>query len=326
MLHAQGLTFDDRPMTLSYRQPESWTKVSPDDASPPSLWISLGDPVAGPAVQLGICAPMPQKFWLDTHHHATDQLRAVIQGSFLLQRKHMRSGDFGYQVSGVPYREGLAEGGEDSLWMFAVSGDRRGAPSTLTRHDGSFELGEVGEDQLDRPVPSVDDPYWHNVPGGAKGVSALAVSEGRTVGGFHWGNFDDAQDWRALAPGVRACAGLLGDAVAGPMIVTIRAEPGARILPGHVARSELVIVPVAGSVHLGPSPAEVGDIHIIPNDAAIAPLIAGADGADLIYMIADRRAVAPMFADLRSDHPAVAEILSLADALTVHLREHAWAG
>jgi hypothetical protein len=152
-------------------------------------------------VQLGLCPPVPDSIWLDTHYHASDQFRATISGDFQLQRKHMKPGDFGYQVAGVPYREGLVGGGREPLWIFAVHGDRRGARSTITRVDGSFELGEVGEDQLDRPVASPDDAYWDTVPGGAKGVSALAVSEGRTVGGFHWGQFEDTTSWRTLPPG-----------------------------------------------------------------------------------------------------------------------------
>ncbi|WP_404477939.1 hypothetical protein [Novosphingobium sp. BL-52-GroH] len=325
MLHAEGMTFGAGHSDLSFRDPTGWTRVSAGDGSPPSLWISLGDPQAGPAVQLGICPPVPQAMWLDTHYHATDQLRAVVQGGFQLQRKRMGPGDFGYQASGIPYREGLVDGGDAPLWMFAVHGDRRGARSTTTRHDGSFELGEVAEDQLDRPVASPDDPYWRDVPGGARGVSALAISEGRAVGGFHWGCFDDAQDWHELAPGVRVCAAVLGDALAGPVVLMIRAAPGATILPEHVAGSEVVLVPFAGSLHSGFSRIAPGDVRIVPASARMTAIVAGEAGVDLIYMIADRRAVSTMFAPADgttgSGESATETIRSIVAALASRVRE-----
>ncbi|OAN56211.1 hypothetical protein A7Q26_02035 [Sphingobium sp. TCM1] len=214
----------------------------------------------------------------------------------------MRPGDFGFQMAGIAYREGLVEGGEDPLWMFAIHGDRRGARSTTTRHDGSFELGEVAKDQLDRPVPSTDDPYWRDVPGGDRGVSALAVSQGRTVGGFHWCNFSESKDWQVITPGVQVCAALFGDAEVGPMILAIRADPDAKILPRHSAATEILIVPVAGSVAAGMSCLSVGDVRIIPASHGVDALVAGPAGANILYMIADRRAAADIVAlDGRGD-------------------------
>lgn len=299
MLTAVGMTFDGDVSTLSFRESNGWTRVSPDKMSPPSQWISIGDPECGPAVQLGICLPVSEKLWLDTHYHASDQLRVVVQGGFQLQRKLMGPGDFGYQVAGIPYREAIVPGDGDALWMFALQAERRGARSTTTRLDGSFELGEVAEDQLDRPVDSPDDPYWLDVPGGSKGRAALATSEGRTIGGFNWGKFDDAASWAAIAEGVTGCAALLGDVVAGPMVITMRAAAGTVIMLPIMFDTETVVAPVAGTLLAGDDRLEAGDVRFERTGAQRAALVAGDRGVDLVYVIADRRALSQAGSDDR---------------------------
>ncbi|MBA4094637.1 MAG: hypothetical protein C0489_11185 [Candidatus Accumulibacter sp.] len=291
MFHAEGQTLAGDHLDLSFSATERWTRVDPSEGSPPSLWLSLGDAVAGPAVQLGLCPPVPGTFWLDTHYHASDQFRATLRGDFHLQRKHMKTGDFGYQVAGIPYREGLVPGDGEPLWMFAVHGDRRGAPSTITRQDGSFPLGEIGADQLDRPMPSADDPYWNDVPGGAKGIPALAVASGRKVGGFLWGNFAEAANWQALAEGVRANIGLFGDRACGPALLTLRADAGHIAIPAQLCASETILAVVRGSVTIEGRCYSAGDIRVQRAGAPSAAAIAGGEGADLVYMIADRRAL-----------------------------------
>jgi hypothetical protein len=291
MFHAIGQQFKGDHLDLSFRDTEALTRVDPSEGSPPSLWLSLGDAVAGPAVQLGMCPPVPGTFWLDTHYHASDQFRATVRGEFHLQRKHMKAGDFGYQVAGIPYREGLVPGEGEPLWMFAVHGDRRGAPSTITRNDGSFPLGDIGEDQLDRPIPSADDPYWDDVPGGAKGVAALAVATGRKVGGFLWGNFADAESWLALADGVRANVGLLGDAACGPVMVTLCADAGRAAIPALRSGGELILTVARGSVTIAGQSYLAGDIRVQRAGTPSPAVIAEREGADLLYMIADRRAL-----------------------------------
>lgn len=323
MFHAQGQTFAGDHLDLSFRNTEGWTTVDPSDGSPPSLWLSLGDSVAGPAVQLGLCPPVPGPLWLDTHYHASDQFRATLRGDFQLQRQHMKAGDFGYQVAGIPYREGLVPGTGEPLWMFAVHGDRRGAPSTITRNDGSFPLGEIGEDQLDRPKPSPDDPYWDEVPGGARGVPGLAVATGRKVGGFLWGNFAAAASWAPLADGVRANVGLFGDAERGPVLLTLRADAGRTAVPALSSEGEVIVTVARGTVAIGGQLYATGDVRVQRAGAPCPAVVAQEEGADLLYMIADRRALPVVEGADTAARGWVDDLTAQCHALTRALRSEA---
>jgi hypothetical protein len=291
MFEALGQVLAGDHLDLSYTRSAAWPRVGPADGMPPSLWISVGDPISGPAVQLGICAPAPAALWLDTHYHGSDQFRAALRGDFQLQRKHMVARDFGYQHSGVPYREGLLGGCSEDLWMFAVQGDRRGARATITRADGTFMLGEIGEDQLDRPVASPDDVYWTAVPGGARGVSALALAPGRLRGGFAWGTFDDTREWHPLADGVTAAVGVLGDAATGPVIFAVHCEPGGTAIPAGGCGTERIVTIVRGDCTIADQRYALGDLRIQNAGAAMPAVTAGGSGLDCILMVADRRAM-----------------------------------
>jgi hypothetical protein len=293
MFRALGQSLDGDHLDLSFARSQGWPKVGPGEGMPPSLWLSVGDPVSGPAVQLGVCAPVPQTLWLDTHYHGSDQFRATLQGDFQLQRKRMVARDFGFQMSGLPYREGLVGGGND-LWMFAVQGDRRGARATLTRNDGTFVLGEIGEDQLDRPVASPDDPYWRDLPGGSRGVAALATRPAVIRGGFAWGRFGDTQDWLSLADGVVASAGVLGHGVTGPVVLAIQCDAGQVAVPAGCAATELVIAVVRGRCEIGGQHYTVGDVRVQKAHAPLAGVVAGPEGLDCVLLIADRRGIPRM--------------------------------
>lgn len=309
MFNAVGYSLTGDHLDLSFSRPATWTKVGSGEGSPPSLWISLGHETCGPAIQLGMCPAMPQAMWLDTHYHGSDQFRAALKGDFQLQRKHMKAGDFGYQVSGIPYREGLVPSDEE-LWMFAVHGDRRGARATMTRKDGTLPLMNVAEDQLDRPVDSSDDPYWHALPGGSKGTPALAISTGRIVGGFGWGNYAEAESWQTLSESVKASVGLIGDIKHGPIVLTLHGAAGATIVPALTLATETTFAVVCGEVTVGAQRYVTGDVRIQRAGPSSEALIAGPDGADLAYLIADRQAILEA---VRSDVSAQPWLRTLAD-------------
>lgn len=294
MFQAVGQELRGDHLDLSFHETGSWTKVGPSEEMPPSLWVSLGDEAAGPAIQVWTCLAAPQDRWLDTHYHASDQFRVMVQGDFNLQRRKISAGDFGYQASGVPYREGLVGGSTEELWMFAVQAVGRGARSTVTRTDGSFvgmTVDVVADDQLDLPVDSLDDPYWDTVAGGAKGVSALALGTGRVVGGFAWGSFSDRQGWQTLSEGVEASIGLLGDKTVGPIIAAMHVEAGKQAIPAAICDTEIVLAIIGGTVSLGERSYGVGEVRIQRASTPLEAVIAGPAGADIVYMIADRRAI-----------------------------------
>jgi len=285
MFAAVGHALEGDHLDLSFRETSAWTKVGPGEGMPPSLFVNLGDPVSGPDIHLAAVPAPPEDFWLPTHYHGTDQFRAIIRGRWNLQRKQLEAGDFGYQISGVPYREGPGSA-PDELWMFAVHGEWRGARSTKTRNDG-IEVPEIGEDQLDRYVDSPD--YWDNVPGGSKGIVGLASTLGGAAGGFSWGSFDDGAGWQELSPGVSVTAGLLSDRAAGPIILTLRSEAGRTVVPSAGYDTEIVLAIVRGSCRVGDRTYIDGEVRIQKAGTVMDTIIAGADGLDAVLMIADRR-------------------------------------
>jgi hypothetical protein len=295
MFEAVGQSLQGDHLDLSYRNTGSWTRVGPG-FDVPSLWISLGDAVAGPAVQLGLCPPLsaPQDVWLDAHYHGSDQFRALLLGKFLLQNRHMVAGQFVYQEAGRPYREGLVGGCTEDSWMFGVHGERRGARTTVVRHDGTLIIPEdqIAADQQDRYIDSPTDPYWNDVPGGSKGIAAVATTHQSKHSTFIWGSFGDTAKWRAIDENVSVMAGAFGHKEAGPIILTLHCEPDRVALPSLTAATELLVVVVRGSVRMGTNRYEKGEVRIQKSDVPLDSIAVGAEGADVVLMIADRRAQA----------------------------------
>lgn len=289
MFEAVGYALQGSHLDFSFRNTSGWPTVGPGEGMPPSLFMSIGDPISGPDVQLAVFPPPPRDMYLDTHYHGSDQFRAVIQGEIHVQRKYLGESQFGYQVSGVPYREGFRGGSTKALWMFAVHGERRGARATMIGTKGDFDMITFGDDQLDRPVASTDDPYWKMVPGGSKGIVGLGTTLGSPVGGFVWGSFGEQKGWRSLCPGVSVTAGVLSDRVAGPVILTVRSEAGRSAVPRATYGTEVAFSVIRGSCQIGDRAYVAGEVRIQKAGAVMDAIVSGPDGLEAVLMISDRR-------------------------------------
>src|SRR3546814_6371411 len=99
--------------------------------------FNLGDPGAGPNIQLGIMSTVDGERldWPHSidppHHHGSDQFRVISQGEWTLAGKRQSAGEYSFQEAGRIYREHPPEGA--SAWMLLVMGDKRGTESTLDR-------------------------------------------------------------------------------------------------------------------------------------------------------------------------------------------------
>lgn len=295
MFEAQGLKLESDHLDLSFQNTESWPRVGKNVVAQ-SLWLSVGDAVSGPGVQLGVSRPEPMTpdRWLGTHYHGSDQFRVLFAGESLLHGKRMAPGQFAYQEAGKPYREGVAGGNAESgeSWMFLVHGDRRGARATILRDNGTYELDEsdLREVQLDRPVPLADDPYWDEFPGGSKGVAGVSttLSERRTA--TISGSFDNAQDWLTLSPGAKACAGLLGHGTTGPLVLSLHGEANNVVVPASNCAAEVVCAVVRGDAKIGLTHYDKGGIRVQRAGAPMDAVVSGPHGVDLVFLITDRRA------------------------------------
>lgn len=319
MFEALGFSLDDDHIDFSFTDTATWPRVSADAGMPPSLFISLGDPVCGPDIQLVTFPPPPSLMWIDSHYHACDQFRVILNGDFQVDRERLTPGRFGYQNSGVPYREGFPGVSSDELWMFMVHGERRGARSTMLRANGDFAISAFGEDQLDRPVPSPDDAYWQSVPGGARGRIGMSTTLGEPIDGFVWGSFEDDKGWRELQPGVAISAALMSDRAAGPVVFTVRCAAGKTAVPRTTCSAEVAMAVIQGACRVGTQEYRAGDVRVQKADSAFESVVAGAEGCSVVLVISDRRASlrvpAQDAAGTAWPRTAAALVTELADAL-----------
>lgn len=285
MFQAVGLKLEGEHLDLDFRDTSAWTLAGPQ-VPIPNQWIVVGDPDSGPAIMLGTPGTFPKEIWMDTHYHGSDQFRAVIKGEYLLQTHRMGAGDFGYQESGRIYREGLSDA-DEGCWIFAMHGNWRGARTTPTRRDGDFDE-VLYDNQLDRYAQTMDDSCWWNVPGGPKGIRAIKTTL-KLQAGWAWGNFDDPEGWRPLTEGVQFTAGVFGLPETGPILLTIKAEPGRVAVPPAVCGAEVVCVVIGGSAEIGGKPFQKGELRVQSAGVPLEAVVSGPDGLNMVYLIADRR-------------------------------------
>jgi hypothetical protein len=287
MFQAVGFDLAGDHLDMTFTDTSNWTTGGPDIPIP-NQWLTIGDPDHGPTVMLGTPPALPEDMWMPTHYHASDQFRVVIKGEYLLQKHRMKVGDFGYQVSGRNYREGLG-GNAGECWIFAMHGTWPGARGTKTRDDGNFPLTELYDNQLDRFVDSPDDPYWDDVTGGSKGIAAVRTTLNSTGALYEWGSFDDSEDWRPLAEDVVATAGVFGLAESGPILFTIHAGGDRQVMPAAAYGTETVCAVIRGSAVIGDRVYNAGDIRIQNAGTSLDDVHSGAAGLDMVFVVADRR-------------------------------------
>lgn len=280
-----NLTLEGGHVDISYRNRDVWPALAAEGAVR-SICFDLGDPEAGPTVQLGLIgpvtgAPLDWKHGIDpVHHHGSDQFRILSAGGWVLANREMEAGDFSFQEAGWVYQERPTE--PHIAWMALVMADRRGARSTkrFERDKKSyFRNGSEGE-----PFAQIGDseaPYPH--PAGDKGIAAIETSLGRCRRGYLFAKED------SMGAG-DVVSGLLGDPVAGPIIHVLNAGANQAIVPEMRIECEIMAIVVAGSGTISGAPYGHGDIRV---QSAGLPLNirAGPEGMKVALLISDRRAV-----------------------------------
>lgn len=287
MFQAVGHALEGDHLDLSFHDPSSWTRAG-EEIDIPNQWFVVGDPESGPTIMLGAMPAFPADLWFDTHYHGSDQFRAVIKGEYLLQSHRMAAGDFGYQESGRTYREGVSGSATNGTWLFAMHGTWRGARATRVKSNGTFELPELADNQLDR-FAELDDPCWEGVPGGPRGIVALETSLETTKAGYAWGSFDDTEGWRAIADGVVAMGGAFGLQETGPILFTVHAAANCVALPAATYGTEIVCALIRGSAQIGDKHYRAGDVRVQKAGVPLDAVVSGPDGLDLVFLVADRR-------------------------------------
>lgn len=275
-----GFCLDQGHLRISFAERKGWvTQEAYGNVETPPM-ISLGDPKSGPVISLSLHPGGPgPAYRTPTHYHGTDQFRMILKGRAerAISRLKLEARQFAFQEAGMPYREGF--GGDDVVWAMLIRGDRRGSAAAAPAADSSERTAE--------PAPAMASEN----PGGPAGIPSVATTFGACRNGFLLGSLDMKDGWRGLGEGVQVAASMWGDRASGPLMLMIKGEPGATVIPAFTSATETMCVLAAGSCRIGGAKYELGDLRIQAADAQQEEVTAGPEGVELILLVADRRAL-----------------------------------
>jgi hypothetical protein len=123
------------------------------------------------------------------------------------------------------------------------------------------------------------------------GAPAIATTMGPTTRAHLDGGFDATGGWQEVGPGVRLAAGLAGEPACGPVLLFLDCDEGREAVPPRSLGTEVIVAPVSGSVEAAGVVLEQGDVRVEEAGVEHPALVAGPDGAHLVVIVADRRAL-----------------------------------
>jgi hypothetical protein len=270
----------DGHVDLTYTDRGGWF----DDMGATILPIMVGDDQCGPFVVLSYVAPSDEQMPLSfAHAHASDNWRISVRGTTNMGRDTYTQGQFRFHDGGVPYASDNFAWGPDGGYGIIMFADRRGFAIRPVKESIAAKIGPqqaaagagLGIDMQD-PCP---------------GAPAIATTMGPTERAHLDGGFDRAGTWSEISPGVRMAAGLAGEPTRGPVLVFLDCDAGCEALPAHSVGTEMIVAPVSGSVEAAGVVLAQGDVRVEEAGAEHPAFVAGPDGAQVVVIVADRRAL-----------------------------------
>jgi hypothetical protein len=265
---------------LNYENRTGWA----EDLGATVLGILVGDELCGPFVALSYTAPredqMPLSF---AHAHASDNWRISVRGTTNMGRDAYAQGQWRFHDGGVPYASDNFAWGPDGGYGIIVFADRRG-----------FAIEPVKAEIAEKVAPQQEMTgklLGIDMQSPCPGAPAIATTMGLTERAHLDGGFESASSWDEIAPGVRMSVGIAGERDAGPVLVFLDCAAGAEAVGARTLGSETVIAPVNGSVVAADVTLAQGDVRLEEADVEQPALVAGPDGAQLVVVFADRRAL-----------------------------------
>jgi hypothetical protein len=270
----------DGHVDLSYSERSGWF----DDMGATILPIMIGDDHCGPFVALSYVEPTEEQMPLSfAHAHASDNWRISVRGTTNMGRDTYEQGQFRFHDGGVPYASDNFAWGPDGGYGIIMFADRRG-----------FAIRPVKEAIAEKLAPQqaaaaagmgidMQDP--------CPGAPAIATTMGPTQRAHLDGGFDATDDWSEIRPGVRMAVGLAGEPTRGPVLVFLDCDPGCEAVPSHSIGTEVIVAPVSGGLDAGGVTLAQGDVRVEEGNVEHPSLVAGANGVQLVLIVADRRAL-----------------------------------
>lgn len=248
------------------------------------LPILVGDDRCGPFIVLSYVEPTEEQMPLSfAHAHASDNWRISIQGTTNMGRDAYETGQFRFHDGGVPYASDNFAWGPDGGYGIIMFADRRGFAIRPVKAEIAERVGPeqeaagaaLGIDMLD-PCP---------------GAPAIATTMGPTTRAHLDGGFDASDGWDEIAPGIRMAAGIAGEPTCGPVLVFLDCVADREAVPARSIGSETIVAPVSGSLDAAGATLTPGDVRVEEANTEHPALVAGPEGAQLVMIFADRRAL-----------------------------------
>jgi len=270
----------DGHVDVHFEQRDGWVESMGATILP----LLVGDEGCGPFVALSHVAPSDEQMPLSfAHAHASDNWRISVRGTTNMGRDAYEQGQFRFHDGGVPYASDNFAWGPDGGYGIIVFADRRGFAIRPVK----AEIAETvtPEQELVGAALGIDmqDP--------CPGAPAIATTMGATSRAHLDGGFDRSGEWDEIAPGVRMAAGLAGEPTCGPVLVFLDCAPGSEAVPARSLGSETIVAPVSGSLDAAGATLRQGDVRLEEADTEQPALVAGSEGAQLVVLFADRRAL-----------------------------------
>jgi hypothetical protein len=284
---------------LSFATASSW---SGPGGIPNAAAAFVGDPVTGPMIVMS-SSPPPSEEELAAepqlsppHGHRSDSFRFTIRGSYIVGQSTYPPGTFRFQAAGQYYgRDGLVPG-SDGGWGVVMMGDRRGWHQRPTRDrdrpavDANHGLlgGWVG-DAIPTLLPEAD---W-----GAE-LAGMATTFGAPskVGNVD-GSFAQVEAWQRVGTGSRLAVAVLGEKSTGPVVLLTTSGAGQLAAPACTFGADSARFTTGGSCQIGDVHHVAGDIRIQADGVPWDRVVAGPEGLDDVFVIADRRHAVPTVDD-----------------------------
>lgn len=276
----------DGHIDASYSDRSGWS----DEMGAEVLALMVGDEHCGPFIVLSYVAPsheqVPQSF---AHAHASDNWRISVRGTTNMGRDAYGQGQFRFHDGGVPYPSDNFAWGPDGGFGVIMFADRRGFAIRPVKAEIAEKV--VPEQQAAGALLAIDmqDP--------CPGAPAIATTMGTTTRAHLDGGFDSSEDWDEIAPGVRMAVGIAGEPACGPVLVFLDCVAGCEVVPARVVDTESIVVPVAGSVDADGTALAQGDVRVEEAGVGHPALVAGPAGAQIVVIVADRRALSSALED-----------------------------
>jgi hypothetical protein len=274
------MTATDGHVDIDFTERDGWT----ENMGATILPIMVGDDQCGPFVALSYVEPTEEQMPLSfAHAHASDNWRISVRGTTNMGRDAYAQGQFRFHDGGVPYASDNFAWGPDGGYGIIMFADRRGFPIKPVKAELAAQMTQPQVEAGRAMGIDVQDP--------CPGAPAIITTLGPTTRAHLDGGFDSSEQWDEIAPGVRMAAGLAGEPTRGPVLVFVDCSAGAEAVPVRSIGSETIVAPVSGSIDAAGVTMRQGDVRLEEADVEHPALVAGPDGAQVVLIFADRRAL-----------------------------------